>query len=98
MKHKYATRPIFTTITTAANSDTGLFQDPTPCGSFLSYPRAKTRFEKRIAEEKKNLNSRYDTENHEETVWEMYEEGYAAGCFIRIEIVKSEIEDWGAEK
>ena len=44
------------------------------------------------------MNSRYDTENHEETVWEMYEDGYAAGCFIRIEIVESEIEDWGAEK
>jgi len=98
MKHKYATRPVFTIITTAANADVGLFQDPTPCGSFLSYNRAKARLKKLIEEEKKNLNSRYDTENREETVWEMYEDGYAAACFVRIEIVESEIEDWGIEK
>lgn len=97
MNNKHATRPIFTIVKTSANADVGLFQDPSPCGSFLSYQRAKNRLDELIAEEKENLNSCYDTENRDGTVWEMYEEGYAAGCFVRIEIVESEIEDWGAE-
>ncbi len=87
-------KEIYTIIMTSANADHGFFQDPTPNGSFLSFEKAQERFEKQIAEEKSNLTSRYDTENREETVWEMYEDGYAASCFVRIEIVTSEIEDW----
>lgn len=85
---------IHTIVMTSANADQGHFQDPTPCGSYLSFERARHRFEKLIAEEKSNLNSRYDTENRKDTVWEMYEDGYAAACFVRLEIVTSEIEDW----
>lgn len=87
-------KEIHTIVMTSANADYGFFQDPTPDGSFLSFEKAQHRFEERIAEEKSNLNSRYNTENREETVWEMYEDGYAAACFVRIEIVTSEIEDW----
>lgn len=87
-------KKIYTIIMTSANADHGLFQDPTPNGSFLSFEKAQHRFEELIAEEKASPNSRYNTENREETVWEMYEDGYAAACFVRIEIVTSEIEDW----
>lgn len=87
-------KEIHTIVMTSANADYGFFQDPTPDGSFLSFEKAQHRFEERIAEEKSNLNSRYNTENREETVWEMYEDGYAAACFVLIEIVTSEIEDW----
>lgn len=87
-------KDIHTIVMTSANADQGCFQDPTPYGSYLSFERAQHRFEELIAEEKSNLNSRYDTENRKETVWEMYEDGYAAACFVRIEIVTSEIEDW----
>lgn len=89
-----AEKEIHTIVTTSANADQGLFQDPTPNGSYLSFEKAQYRFEELIAEEKSNLNSRYDIENREETVWEVYENGYAAACFVRIEIVTSEIEDW----
>lgn len=87
-------KEIHTIVMTSANADQGLFQDPIPNGSFLSFEKAQHRLEELIAEEKSNLNSRYDTENCEETVWEMYESGYAAACFVRIEIVTSKIEDW----
>lgn len=85
---------IHTIVMTSADADQGHFQAPTPCGSYLSFEKAQHRFEELIAEEKSNLNSRYDTENREDTVWEMYEDGYAAACFVRLEIVTSEIEDW----
>lgn len=87
-------KEIYTIVMTSANADQGCFQDPTPYGSYLSFEKAQHRFEELIAEEKSNLNSRYNTENREDTVWEMYENGYAAACFVRIEIVASEIEDW----
>lgn len=87
-------KEIYTIVMTSANADQGLFQDPTPYGSYLSFEKAQHRFEELISEEKSNLNSRYDTEAREDTVWEMYENGYAAACFVRIEIVTSKIEDW----
>lgn len=87
-------KEIHTIVMTAANADNGHFQNPTPYGSFLSIARAQHRFEKLITAEKEKLNSRYDTEVREEDVWEMYEDGYAAACFVRIEMIKSEIEDW----
>lgn len=87
-------KEIHTIVMTSANADQGLFQDPKPNGSYLSFEKALHRFEELIAEEKSNLNSRYDTENREKTVWEMYEDGYAAARFVRLEIVTSEIEDW----
>lgn len=96
MKNNNATKTVYIIITTSANADKGFFQDPTPCGCYLSPERAQARFEELIAEEKKNLCSRYDTENREEALWEMYENGYAAACFVRIEIIESEIEDWSA--
>lgn len=90
-------KEIYTIVMTSANADHGLFQNPTPNGSFLSFDKAKRRLEELIAEEKSSLDSRYDTEERENTAWEMYEDGYAAACFVRIEIVTSEIEDWPAE-
>ena len=92
-----AKKEIHTIVMTSANADHGLFQDPTPNGSYLSFEEAQHRFEELIAKEKSNLSSRYNTEKREETVWEMYEDGYAAACFVRIEIVTSEIEDWPAK-
>lgn len=89
-------KEIHTIVMTSANADHGLFQNPTPYGSYLSFEKAQQRFEELIAKEKLNLNSRYDTETREEIIWEMYADGYAAACFVRIEIVTSEIEDWPA--
>lgn len=84
----------YTIVMTAANADVGLFQNPTPYGSYLSFENAQHRFEELFAEEKKDLNSRYDTENREKTVWEICKNAYAAACFLRFEIVTSELEDW----
>ncbi|WP_313529302.1 hypothetical protein [Anaerotignum sp.] len=86
-------KEIHTIAMTSANADVGHFQNPTPIASYFSFEKVQKRFKELINEEKKNLNSRYDTEEHGDTYWEMCENGYAAACFIRIDIVTSEIED-----
>lgn len=30
--------------------------------------------------------------------WEMYDDGEAAACFVRIEVITSEIEDWSMDR
>lgn len=89
-------KEIHTIITTAANSYMGFFQDPTACGTFFSLARAQERFGALIAKEMETLNSRFDTEEVAEGLWTMYEDGSASACFVRIEILSSEIEDWNA--
>ena len=44
-----------------------------------------------IAEKKKTLSSRCDTENFSEDFWEAFEADYAAARFVRIEILASEL-------
>lgn len=91
-------KEIHTIVMTAANADTGLFQSPTPCGSFFSYQRALEQLGKLIAKKKENLNSRCKAEERDEASWEMYDDGEAAACFVRIEVITSEIEDWSMDR
>lgn len=84
---------IFTIITTSADVHQGFLQSPTPDSSFFSFEKAKERMEKLVKEEKNICNSRCNTEEISEGLWYVYEEGYANDCFIRIEILESEIQD-----
>ncbi len=87
-------KEIFTIITTSADADQGLFQDPTPAGSYYSPEKAHAELMRLAAEEKETLDtSRYDTEEQSDTVWYAYQDGYAAACFVRIEIVTSLLMD-----
>lgn len=82
---------IYTIVQTAVDVDGGLFSDPVALGSYLSINQARKRLRELIAEEKETLSSRYDTENLSDDCWEAYEDGSAASCFIRIEILTSEL-------
>jgi len=87
-------REIYTVVTTGADADQGFFQDPTPAGSFFSPKRACAELDRLIEEEKETLDTaRYDTEEQSDTVWYAYQDGYAASCFVRIEIVTSMLMD-----
>lgn len=82
---------IYTIVQTAADADHGDFPTPFACGSYRSIDRARERLQELIAEEKKQLNERMDTEELSEDSWKMYEDGSAAVCFVRIEILSSEL-------
>ena len=82
---------IYTIVQTSADHDRGLFPDPMAWGSYLSISQARKRLRELIAEKKKTLSSRCDTENFSEDFWEAFEADYAAARFVRIEILASEL-------
>ncbi|WP_326975327.1 hypothetical protein [Caproicibacter sp. BJN0012] len=87
-------REIYTVVTTSADADQGCFQEPTPAGSYFSFQGAQAELARLIEEEKETLDTaRYDTEEWNDTVWYAYQEGYAAACFVRIEVITSLLMD-----
>lgn len=80
---------IYTIIYTAADADRGIFHNPEARGSYLSLTSAQSELERQITAEKAELDSRYDCEERENDSWEVYQDGYAAACFARIEILTS---------
>lgn len=82
---------VYTIVRTSADADRGSFPEPMTEGSFLSLPRAKAELQKLICAEKETLDARYDCEDQDENHWEMYQGGYAAGLFSRLEILTSKL-------
>ncbi len=82
---------IYTIVQTAADADRGFFPDPFAWESYYSIDQARKRLAKLIAKEKRNLDSRFDTENLSDYCWEVCEADYAAAHFLRIEILSSEM-------
>ena len=79
----------YTIVSTGIDTDRGFFPDPSARGSYLSQARAREELERLIAGEKEELDDRYNAENRGEDFWEAYEDGYAAACFSRLEILTS---------
>ena len=81
----------YTIVQAGADVDHGFFPDPFTWGCYLSLDLAREKRAELIAQEKKTLSGRYDKEERTDDCWEAYEDGYAAACFVRIEILSSEI-------
>ena len=56
-------------------------------GSYQTLGAARKELERQIQEEKKVIPADYDCEEQGENFWEMYQDGYAAAAFSRLEIV-----------
>ena len=82
---------IYTIVHTSVDSDRGSFPSPQAEGSYLSFERAHSEMWRLVAEEKKQLDDRYDTEESGDDFWEIYEGGYAAQCSSRFDILSSEV-------
>lgn len=82
---------VYTIVSTGVDADRGFFPDPSTRGSYLSLERAREELERLIAEEKEELDDRYDKEERGEDHWEMFQDGYAAALFSRLEILTSEL-------
>lgn len=83
---------VYTIVATGADADRGFFPDPGTRGSYLSIERAREELERLITEGKDELDERYDKENRGENFWEMYQDGYAAALFSRLDILTSELQ------
>ena len=83
---------VYTVVCTSADADRGSFPEPWTEGSYLLRSRAVEQLNRLADAEKKTLDTnRYDREERTETSWEAYQEGYAAACFVRLEILESEL-------
>lgn len=82
---------VYTIVSTGADADRGFFPDPSTRGSYLSLVLAREELERLIIEEKDELDDRYDKEERGEDHWEMFQDGYAAALFSRLEILSSEL-------
>ena len=91
LMERSSTIKVYTILRTATDSDRALFPDPQTKGSYLSLSRAQLELEKMIVEERTALDTRYDHEERTEDRWDARQSGYEAHCFIRLEIMASEL-------
>ena len=56
-------------------------------GSYQTLAAARKELEKQISAEKELIPADYDCEEKGEDFWEMYQDGYAAAAYSRLEIV-----------
>lgn len=91
LTERTSTMKVYTILRIAADSDRALFPGPQTRGSYLSPSRAQLELEKVIAEERAKLDARYDHEDRTEDCWEAHQSGHEAHCFIRLEIMASEL-------
>lgn len=82
---------IYTIVHTATDIDKGVFQSPCASASYLSLAAAQAEMERQIADERDQLDASYDCEERGSDYWEMYQNGYAAAGFSRIEIIMTEL-------
>lgn len=90
-----ATITIFSIVHTSADADHGEFPQPRLEGSFLSLEQARDAMRRLVKAESENNLSPLCKENccidAGSDYWEAYEDGYAAACFSRYDIVGSEL-------
>ncbi len=82
---------IHTIVETAVDSVRCVFETPTTIGSFLTLDQAVKDLEELIPMAREKLDDRYDMESRDTCYWEAYQDGYGADCFLRLEIVCSEL-------
>lgn len=56
-------------------------------GSYQTLTAARRELEKQIQAEKKVVPAEYDCEEQGEDFWEVYQDGFAAAAYTRLEIV-----------
>lgn len=86
------TRKIYTVVHTATDNDKCRFLSPLAVKSFVSREAALKEMERQIADEKLNLDERYDQEGRGTDLWEMCQKGNEGACFSRIEIIETALQ------
>lgn len=86
MRKEEQVTTVYTIVYTAADLDRGNFPFAEARGSYLSPAFAREELERQIVEEKAELDDRYDCEERNGDYWEMYQDGYAADAYSRLQI------------
>lgn len=85
------TNAIYTIVISGTDADRGIFATPFAVSSYMSVELARAELARRIAERKPTLDSRYDGEERGLDSWEAYQKESPASCYLRIEILESEL-------
>ena len=87
---------VYVILSSGAYTDKGIFNSVTSAGGYYSRERAQEVFSRLVAEEKEHMDIPFDLTDYREELtadsWEAWQDGYAAGWFIRYEIVPVECE------
>ena len=87
MQNKNQLPMVYTIVYAAADSDKGGYPISEARGSYLSLAFAREELERQITAEKAELDDRYDCEERNGDYWEMYQDGYAAAAYSRLQIL-----------
>ncbi|MBR2895031.1 MAG: hypothetical protein IKC03_05160 [Oscillospiraceae bacterium] len=84
---------IYTIIHAASSAENGMVICSTARGSYLSLAAARRELKKQITAERKLIPEDYDCEESGEDFWEVYQDGFAAAAYSRLEIVPAMLYD-----
>ena len=89
-------KTIYVVLQSSAEADKGIFNAATAMGGYYSRQRAYEELLRFVSEEKEQMEIPFPFEDYREEFtpdhWEAWQDGYAAGWFIRYEIVPVECE------
>jgi len=84
---------VYTIVATSVDLDRGYFPTPEVKGTCISMESAQKILDRLIAAEEQELDDRYDQVERGDDFWEAYQDGEAATCFYRFDILTSELQD-----
>lgn len=91
--YRRSEKKAYTIVHTSADADQGNFPPPMGLSTFDDKDAARAEFERLVAEEKENMEIPFSKkqycEEYGDDFWEAYRDGYAAGWFIRYDIIES---------
>ncbi len=84
---------VYTIVATGVDLHRDYFPTPEVRGTCISLESAQKILDRLIEAEKRDLDERYNQIERGEDFWEAYQDGEAASCFSRFDILSSELQD-----
>lgn len=85
MQNKTAT--IYTILYVSSDAEEGEFIVSKSTGAYLTLDAARKELAKQIEAKKKTIPNNYDCEEQGDDFWTMYQDGFAAAAYSKLEIV-----------
>ena len=81
------TATIYTILYVSSDAEEGEFIVSKSMGAYLTLDAARKELAKQIAARKKTIPANYDCEERGDNFWTMYQDGFAAAAYSKLEIV-----------
>lgn len=87
MSSKNQTATIYTILYVSSDTEDGDFIVSKSTGAYLTLDAARKELAKQIAARKEAIPANYDCEERGDNFWTMYQDGFAAAAYSKLEIV-----------